>query len=465
MSDVTNAEANQKSRRKNRLRWFFWGSLAFVIGIPSWAWVRYGLAEHYATAVADYDRIEATGYPLGTASYAESFGLGAYRSDSDELLFALDENYDLYLQVSKSQSSSGSSDAYILYSLLTRVRFEEPGRTPPSDTELRDAFQPFQETLARIRQSSKISKLSPDYDWRNPGLLGFVITTNYSFGVKVLVAEAVLYAKRGDRARADQNLAASTRLFRLMNDQPLGMTAFLQYSMATSIAIGVTECTRADPAGAAEYRNRLGELTLLPFSRDIHSSAVAMARHIRLRSPENLLRTGFGEKLPPVSLPSRPLVLSDEHVPADPVRRAYMGLAMKHYAAILTQIRPDGTIIDRAKYDEAVKAAEELATSNPTPLTRLFRDEFVSPTLLENAHREAKEKHAVAQGAIALLEYRHRTGKWPGTLPDIGPAGKLLGYKVDKETVTVWSLWLKESKVKQKLPDFREPDGAEIVLN
>lgn len=427
--------------------------------------MRYGFAEHYTTAVADYNRIEAAGYPLGTASYAESFGLVPHISGSDELLIALDKNYALYLQLSRSQSSSDTSDSYTLYSLLTKVRFEEPERSPPTDTELSKAFQPFQETLAKIRQTSKISKLSPDYDWRNPGSLAFAISTNYSFAVKVLLAEAVLYAKQGDRARADQNLAASTRLFRLMNEQPLGMTAFLQYSTATTIAIGVTECTRADPAGAAEYRARLGELTLLPFSRDIHSSAVATARQIRLRSPENLLRTGFGEKLPPVSLPSRPSVLSDEDVPADPVRRAYMGLAMKHYAAILTQIRPDSTILDRAKYDEAVKAAEELATSNPTPLTRLFRDEFVSPTLLENAHREAKEKQAVAQGAIALLEYRHLTGKWPYTFPDIGPAGKLLGYSAEKESATVWSLWLKESKVKQRLPDFRDPDGAEFLLN
>lgn len=460
-----------KSKTKKRLIWLAGGMTLAVVATLA-AWSHYGFAEYAGSAKADYARIEAAGFPLDAKSYAASLAVPDDQNNGQALYDALSSIEEEIKRLDMNSSNRRDLKKYRPSELISTIDFNSPTKTPPTDTERADAFDDIRPYVERVRAVSEKPNYVPEHDWNHPESALFTDLNGYRLVVKILSAEATLFAKTGESERATKNLELARHLTNLIDDTPTAISILVQYSGAAILCQAVTECSQLDPANAPRYRAQLSDLELSPGTRIFSGEAFFMASMARNLSLRDTIRMATGNQEILFSEAKKSAPLSDVDLPDDPLRRAYAGYAFRHWYEILRHIRPDGTVIDQSKLDAAIRTAENAVASDTRPVAKSFRESLPMLTGYATSYDRTLDHLAVAFSASQVAEYKHRTGKWPADLAAAGvsnqstvtPASRALGFAVKNGSAEVWSVRLLQIRQRQGTSASKTTRGELVVL-
>lgn len=431
-----------------------------------------GFSEYAATVEEDYAKIEAAGFPLDAKSFAASFAVPEFENNGQSLYDALAPLDGDLKRLYRDDPNRYEPGKYGLVDLVGKTRFLNPQKETPTDAEIEQAFNKVRPLIQRAVQASEQPYYVPNLDWGDPLSIERPDISGARIAIGTLSYEAVFFARTGQRDRALENFRHALKFHSLIADIPTLISVLVEYSGANIIGAAVGECARLDPKGAAQYRSVLDRILLTPIEKSLHSEVFNAAAVARNQSAEVIAGIRIGESTRSPKTPGEPVSLSSKDLPDHGAMRGLLGYCLHYWSDILAQVRPDGTVIDRNKYEEAMRRADKASLTEHRAAGLWFAILF-RKIELDYPHAErAYDKIAVAYAATVVLEHKDRTGKWPVSLEDAGYsriapahlANRNLGYRVDGDKAQVWSLRQRALRLKGNPKTDKIPQTEQIDL-
>lgn len=227
-----------------------------------------------------------------------------------------------------------------------------------------------------------------------------------------------------------------------------------------------------DPKGAAQYRSILDRVSLTPVEKSLHSEVFNLAAISRTHSAKEMAGSNNDNPERPPTNPRAPASLSAKDLPDHGAIRSLLGYGLRYWSDIMVQVRPDGTVIDRKKYEDAIQRAHKASMTERRTAGMWFAILFPIIQLEYPNTERTYDKIAVAYAATVVLEHKGRTGKWPVSLEDAGYnkiapahlANRKLGYRVDGDKAQVWSLRQRALRLKGNPKTDKIPETEQIDL-
>lgn len=451
--------------------------LLAILARPTLAWHALGFAEHEAEVKTHYARIEAAGFPLDASSYASTFAVPQSENNGQELYEALVSVEAEMMRLWKSDPNRKNSQAYRFKDLVQNKEFKNSAKVAPTDSERLAAFAKLQPLIKKIKAASRKPYYVPNLDWNRPEYITREDLTGYREIMVILNAEARLHAKLGNRAKSLDNLQLMNRLISLSVDTPSVLGTHIHFSMNAGFAAALTECATLDPAGAAHYRQLLTKIKPPNISKSLYSEVFYLAGSMRNQMGNALHKNATDTKLAP-KVTSEPNHLSPQDLPDSSISRAYLGYALKYWAPIFAQLRPNGTIINKKQLEDALNEADKATDLDDrwlwagTPVGMIHMITFSDHRALLKLQEQYSDILAHAYVACHLIETKHRTGSYPTNLADAGvsekdpmtPNLKTLGYATSGKTAEIWIMNQVSELKLQKVPQNKWPERAYRIL-
>jgi hypothetical protein len=308
----------------------------------------------------------------------------------------------------------------------------EKQRDVPDEAKLETLMREHANLFSKQTRALESLSTLPVYDFQTEGSrLWEGDPKAYSLATPILNL-AVLDARQKNRSSASRRIRIVTRLGNQLQQGP-SIVDFLAAGTCRIRAIhAVRRCIAADPEGARQYMEALGE------PPDLEARAMVVLRrnvyeYIYLSSNYHGI---FGDAK---------LIDPNGELPGDWVSRAAYAYGLRFYIPILEQITPEGDVKDEQALRVALDEFDRRAESDPGLFNYLVRAPLstLKPRLAK-FYTMCRSSLALEQCLRAIAHYvEHK--EWPSPMPDDPFSEAPVQARIDGDRIMVYSVGRNEN--------------------